>query len=137
MTLRRAIFSICPPLKSNLEANISAYSLSIEGIMDVQICLRASNMGRSNSVLNIKRLSNAVSRFDVRLVVAIKYFAYPMDLNYGGIYSPDVTVFRNAHDLYYFAEDTYKVGIVSVAALDFNEKHGKNLEYRAKGGGFM
>ena len=68
--------------------------------------------------------------------VAIKYFAYPLDLNYGGIYSPNVTVFRNAHDLYSFAEDTYKVGIVSVAALDFNEKHGKNLEYRAKGGGF-
>jgi uncharacterized protein (TIGR02452 family) len=32
--------------------------------------------------------------------------------------------------------DVYKVGIISVAALDFNEKHGKNLEYKAEDGGF-
>jgi uncharacterized protein (TIGR02452 family) len=59
-----------------------------------------------------------------------------MDINYGGIYSPNMTVFRNAKDLYSLLEDTYKVGIVSVAALDFNEKHGKNLEYQASKDGF-
>lgn len=96
---------------------------------------RATTLSRSLFQL-FKATSGKADRYAKEANVEIKYFAYPMDLNYGGIYSPGVTVFRNAHDLYSFAEETYKVGIVSVAALDFNEKHGKNLEYRAKGGGF-
>ena len=61
-----------------------------------------------------------------------------MDINFGGIYSPGVTVFRNSEDLYSLleADDTFKVGTISVAALDFNEKHGKNLEYKSEDGGF-
>ena len=43
--------------------------------------------------------------------------AYPMDINFGGVYSPEVTVFRNASDSYAFLDEPYKVGIVSVAAL--------------------
>lgn len=96
---------------------------------------RATTLSRSLFQL-FKAATGKADRYAKEANVEIKYFAYPMDLNYGGIYSPGATVFRNAHDLYSFAEETYKVGIVSVAALDFNEKHGKNLEYRAKGGGF-
>jgi uncharacterized protein (TIGR02452 family) len=67
-----------------------------------------------------------------------KDIAYPMDMNFGGIYSPGVTVFRNAQDMYSLMEEgeLFKVGIISVAALDFNEKHGKNLEFKSEDGGF-
>ena len=60
---------------------------------------------------------------------------YPMDMRNGGIYSPGVTVFRDAADWYRLMDEPFRVGIVSVAALDFNEKHGKNLEYRLPDGG--
>lgn len=96
---------------------------------------RATTLSRSLFQF-FKAATGKADRYAKDVNVEIKEYAYPLDLNYGGIYSPNVTVFRNAHDLYSFAEDTYKVGIVSVAALDFNEKHGKNLEFRAKGGGF-
>ena len=96
---------------------------------------RATTLSRSLFQF-FKATTGKANRYAKDVNVEIKEYAYPLDLNYGGVYSPNVTVFRNAHDLYSFAEDTYKVGIVSVAALDFNEKHGKNLEFRAKGGGF-
>lgn len=67
--------------------------------------------------------------------VTLREVAYPMDMNYGGIYTPGVTVFRNAADLFSFLEEPFKIAIVSVAALDFNEKHGKNLEYKNADGG--
>jgi uncharacterized protein (TIGR02452 family) len=59
-----------------------------------------------------------------------------MDINFGGVYSPGVTVFRNADDHYAFQDEPYKVGIVSVAALSFNEKSGKDLQYQSSDGGF-
>jgi uncharacterized protein (TIGR02452 family) len=83
-----------------------------------------------------KATSGKASRYADEANVKIREYAYPMDLNFGGIYSPDVTVFRNANDLYAFTEEVFKVGIVSVAAVDFNEKHGKNREYQAADGGF-
>lgn len=61
---------------------------------------------------------------------------YPMDMRNGGIYSPGVTVFRDAADWYRLLDTPYKVSIISVAALDFNEKHGKNREYQTPDGGF-
>ena len=96
---------------------------------------RATTLSRSLFQF-FKAKTGKADRYAEEANVAIKEFAYPMDINYGGIYSPKVTVFRKAEDLYSLAEETYQVGIVSVAALDFNEKHGKNLEYQAPGGGF-
>ena len=62
---------------------------------------------------------------------------YPFDIRYGGIYSPEVIVFREgADDGFALLDEPWKVGIISLAALDFNEKHGKDRQYQAKGGGF-
>jgi uncharacterized protein (TIGR02452 family) len=85
-----------------------------------------------------KPASGKKDRYAAEANISLKDIAYPMDMNFGGIYSPGVTVFRNVADLYSLMEeaDTYKVGVISVAALDFNEKHGKNLEYKADDGGF-
>lgn len=69
--------------------------------------------------------------------VEFKSEGYPMDIRYGGIYSPEVIVFRRgADDGYDLLDEPWKVGIISLAALDFNEKHGKDRQYQARGGGF-
>ena len=62
---------------------------------------------------------------------------YPMDIRFGAIYSPHVTVFRKgSRDGFALMDEPYETAIISCAALDFNEKHGKNHEYRAADGGF-
>lgn len=95
---------------------------------------RATTLSRSLFQF-FKAKTGKVNRYAEEAKVAIKEYAYPMDLNFGGIYSPEVTVFRNGLDHHALLDETYKVGIVSVAALDFNEKHGKNREYQAADGG--
>ena len=62
---------------------------------------------------------------------------YPMDMRHGAIYSPCVTVFRKgSRDGFALMDEPYETAFISCAALDFNEKHGKNLEYRSFDGGF-
>jgi uncharacterized protein (TIGR02452 family) len=95
---------------------------------------RATTLSRSLFQF-FKAKTGKADRYAVEAGVKIKEYAYPMDLNFGGIYSPDVTVFRNGLDHHALLDETYKVGIVSVAALDFNEKHGKNREYQTADGG--
>ena len=69
--------------------------------------------------------------------VPFKGKKYPMDIRCGAIYSPHVTVFRkSSRDGFALMEEPYETAIISCAALDFNERHGKNHEYRAADGGF-
>ena len=69
--------------------------------------------------------------------VPFKGKKYPMDIRCGAIYSPNVTVFRKgSRDGFALMEEPYETAIISCAALDFNERHGKNHEYRAADGGF-
>ena len=69
--------------------------------------------------------------------VAFRGKRYPMDLRHGAIYSPHVTVFREgAAKGFALMDEPYETAFISCAALDFNEKHGKNLEYRSSDGGF-
>lgn len=73
--------------------------------------------------------------------VAIKEIGYPHDLNYGGIYTPNATFFRNNRDKYYTLRDnTFKCDVITVAALCFNGKShyaGINeMSFRAEDGGF-
>lgn len=49
---------------------------------------------------------------------------YPMDIKFGGIYSPCVTFFRNNFDSYYSLRDkTFNCPIISVASLSNREKN--------------
>lgn len=73
--------------------------------------------------------------------VTIREIGYPHDMNYGGIYSPGVTFFRNNISKYYtLREKTFKCDVITVAALCFNGKShyaGVNeLSYQAEDGGF-
>lgn len=50
---------------------------------------------------------------------------YPMDNSFGGIYSPGITFFRGTRDEGYALSDSpFKASVISVAALNFNPKHG-------------
>ena len=66
--------------------------------------------------------------------------AYPLDINFGGIYSPDVTFFRHGPmDGFEFREVPFRCGVVSVAALNFRENTryvNEELKYKAADGGF-
>ena len=66
--------------------------------------------------------------------------AYPLDINFGGIYSPDVTFFRHGPmDGFAFRKKPFCCGVISVAALNFRENTryvNEELKYKATGGGF-
>ena len=64
--------------------------------------------------------------------------AYPMDIHFGGIYSPGVTVFRDNQETgFALRKEPYQTSIISLAALNFRPGHKtNNLEYCADDGGF-
>ena len=70
-----------------------------------------------------------------------KTIAYPLDRNFGGIYSPNVTFFRNNKNKFFtFREHPFKCDVITVAALSFNGRSTfasvNELDYRAPDGGF-
>ena len=73
--------------------------------------------------------------------VPLKEVGYPHNINYGGIYSPGVTFFRNNISKYYtLREKFFKCDVITVAALCFNGKSHyagvDELSYQAEDGGF-
>jgi uncharacterized protein (TIGR02452 family) len=73
--------------------------------------------------------------------VTIKEIGYPHDINYGGIYTPNATFFRNNRDKYYALRDnTFKCDVITVAGLSFNGRmdysYANELAYRSEEGGF-
>lgn len=75
---------------------------------------------------------------DARVTMRPK--AYPLDIDFGGVYSPDVTFFREGKSkLYAFREQPFKCGVISVAALSFRDANrycNDELHFRAPDGGF-
>ena len=58
--------------------------------------------------------------------VAPRGSVYPLDINFGGIYSPDVTFFRHGPMKgFEFRKEPFRCGVISVAALNFR----KNTRY--------
>jgi len=72
--------------------------------------------------------------------VASRGNVYPLDLNYGGIYSPDVTFFRHGPTRgFEFRREPFRCGVISVAALNFRENTryvNDELRFKATDGGF-
>jgi uncharacterized protein (TIGR02452 family) len=66
--------------------------------------------------------------------------AYPLDINFGGIYSPNVTFFRHGPMKgFEFRKEPFRCGVISVAALNFRENTryaNEELKYKAADGGF-
>lgn len=72
--------------------------------------------------------------------VPVRWNAYPLDIDFGGIYTPDVTFFREGkRGFFAFRERPFRCGIITVAALSFREPNrycNDELVYRAPDGGF-
>ena len=53
-----------------------------------------------------------------------KQIGYPLDTNYGGIYTPNVTFFRNNKRKYFtIKDDPFRCDVITVAALSFNGRN--------------
>lgn len=62
-------------------------------------------------------------------VPASREHCYPMDRNFGGIFSPEITIFRDAEEKgYSLLEQPWKVNMIAVAAINRPE-----LEYTSDG----
>lgn len=72
--------------------------------------------------------------------VPLRGNAYPLDLNFGGIYSSDVTFFRHGPTRgFEFRREPFRCGVISVAALNFRENTryvNEELRFKAADGGF-
>ena len=73
--------------------------------------------------------------------VPLKEIGYPHDINYGGIYSPNVTFFRNNISKFYTLRDEpFNCDVITVAGLCFNGKSHyagiDEMSFRAADGGF-
>lgn len=73
--------------------------------------------------------------------VPVREIGYTLDINHGGIYSPNVTFFRNNISKYYtLRKEPFTCDVITVAALCFNSKTHyadiDELSYRSDDGGF-
>ena len=69
---------------------------------------------RTNIFKSLYQFSNIGTDFGV----GQREERYPLDYNFGGIYTPNVTVFKGSEDTEYSAlEKPFEVGVVSVAAV--------------------
>ena len=73
--------------------------------------------------------------------VPLKEIGYPHDMNHGGIYSKNVTFFRNNISMFYTLRDEpFKCDVITVAGLCFNGKSHyagiDEMSFRAADGGF-
>ncbi|MBQ0092794.1 MAG: TIGR02452 family protein [Clostridiales bacterium] len=56
---------------------------------------------------------------------------YPLDLNFGGVYSPTVTFFRHGEEEFYaIREDKFDCPVITVASLSNREKNGYTNDQR-------
>ena len=73
--------------------------------------------------------------------VPTREIGYPLDINFGGIYTPNVTFIRYGKSgLYDFRIPPFRCDVISVAGLSFNGRSHyadvDELSYRAENGGF-
>ena len=97
---------------------------------------------RSNLSLSLYQFANPRRLKCVRdSGVPHKEIGYPLDTNYGGIYTPNVTFFRNSKRKYFTIKDEpFQCDVITVAALSFNGRNdfarAMELMYKATDGGF-
>lgn len=106
------------------------------GAQEESLC-RSSNLS-----LSLYQFGNPKKMKCIReCEVPLKEIGYPLDLNFGGIYTPDVTFFRHGKSQYYACrENPFKCAVITVAALSFSDNHQYSDEaehcFKAEDGGF-
>lgn len=95
----------------------------------------------SNLSLSLYQYGSAKYKHIRECGVPTKEPGYPLDRNFGGIYTPNVTFFRNGKaKCFALLERTFQCDVITVAALSFNGRTEfcgvEEISYRAADGGF-
>ena len=95
----------------------------------------------SNLSLSLYQFGDPTYKHIRECAVPQKNPGYPLDLNYGGIYTPNVTFFRNNQTKYFtLKEQPFRCDVITVAALSFSGRNdyslAEELRFRAADGGF-
>ena len=95
----------------------------------------------SNLSLSLYQFGDPTYKHIQECGVPHKAPGYPLDLNYGGIYTPNVTFFRNNQSKYFtLKEQPFRCDVITVAALSFSGRNdyslAEELRFRAADGGF-
>ena len=95
----------------------------------------------SNLSLSLYQFGDPTYKHIRECGVPTKTPGYPLDLNYGGIYTPNVTFFRNNQSKYFtLKEQPFRCDVITVAALSFSGRNdyslAEELRFRAADGGF-
>jgi uncharacterized protein (TIGR02452 family) len=95
----------------------------------------------SNLSLSLYQYGSAKFKHIRECGVPTKETGYPLDRNFGGIYTPDVTFFRNSRAKFFaLRERVFRCDVITVAALSFNGRTEfcgvEEISYRAADGGF-
>lgn len=101
------------------------------GVIDGSGAQEESLCRRSNLAVSLYQFSIPGGRHgDLAQMVGVKRRegrGYPMDERYGGIYSPDVCFFRNTEEYgYALLEEPFHASVISVAAINYNPRHGRS-----------
>ena len=95
----------------------------------------------SNLSVSLYQFGDPKYKFIRESGVPFRSYGYPLDRNFGGIYTPNATFFRHGKAKFFgLREKPFNCDVITVAALSFNGRSdfaGKNeLDYRAEDGGF-
>lgn len=101
------------------------------GVIDGSGAQEESLCRRSNLAVSLYQFSIPGGRHgDLAQMVGVKRRegpGYPMDERFGGIYSPDVCFFRNTEEYgYALLEEPFHASVISVAAINYNPRHGRS-----------
>ena len=119
---------------ASAKRSCGAYDLGLSA-QEESLC-RASNLS-----LSLYQYSDPKYKSVRESGVAVREVGYPLDLNYGGIYTPDVTFFRHGKTrLYELRDNPFKCDVITVAGLSFNGRsdfaYADEMSYRSDDGGF-
>ena len=95
----------------------------------------------SNLSLSLYQYGNPKFKHIRECGVPTKTPGYPLDRDFGGIYTPNVTFFRNGRSKFFAMRDTiFACDVITVAALSFNGRTQfsgiEEITFRAADGGF-
>ena len=112
------------------------------GAYDLGLSAQEESLCRSSNLsLSLYQYSDNRYKSVRESGVAVKEVGYPLDLNYGGIYTPDVTFFRHGKSrLYELRDNPFRCDVITVAGLSFNGRsdfaYADEMSYRSDDGGF-
>lgn len=94
--------------------NMASFHTPGGGVINGSSAQEENIFRRTNIFKSLYQFNSIGTQYGVKQ----KEERYPLDYNFGGIYTPNVTVFKGSDDTNYTPlEEPFKIGVVSVAAV--------------------